>query len=95
MQTVGVQLEFSSSRQNRGLHLILDLCGFKHFLTKYMFKLLTIRMIVSQTQSGNWVMTNNVKDTYFYIICFATNKQTTNRVWGLTAGAPTVMPLGP
>lgn len=61
----------------------------KHYLIRYKFKLLTIMMIVSQIQSGDLVMINDLKCAYFSIKILPQQS-----VGGLTAAEPIVIPLG-
>ncbi len=54
-------------KKDGGLRPILDLCELNRYLRSYKFKMLTIKMIVSQIQLGDWFVTINLKDAYFHV----------------------------
>ncbi len=54
-------------KKDGGLRPILDLRGLNRYLRSYKFKMLTIKMIVSPIQSGDWFVTIYLKDAYFHV----------------------------
>ncbi len=58
---------FLFPKKDGGLRPILDLRGLNRYLRSYKFKMLTIKMIVSQIQSGDWFVTIDLKDAYFHV----------------------------
>ncbi len=62
------QTESQAITQERwGVASNLDLRGLNRYLRSYKFKMLTIKMIVSPIQSGDWFVTIYLKDTYFHV----------------------------
>ncbi|KAL0197625.1 hypothetical protein M9458_006165, partial [Cirrhinus mrigala] len=58
---------FLFSKKDGELRPILDLHGLNCYLRTYKFKMLTIKMIVSQIQLGDWFVTIDFKDACFHI----------------------------
>ncbi len=54
-------------KRDGGLRPILDLCRLNLSLYKGKFKMLTLKMIMSQIQGGDWFVTIDLKDAYFHI----------------------------
>ncbi len=57
---------FLVPKRDGGLRPILDLRRFNFSLYKGKFKMLTIKTIMSQVQEGDWFVTIDLKDAYFF-----------------------------
>lgn len=77
-----------------GLCPILDLCGLNCYIRTYKFKMLTIKMIVSQTQSEDWFVTIDLKDAKFYIEILRQHRKSLRFAFGFKAFQYLVVPFG-
>lgn len=50
-----------------GLRPILDLCQLNHMLKTFKFKMLILKLIVTQIRSKDWFVMIDLKDVYFHI----------------------------
>ncbi len=85
---------FLVPKKDGGLRPILDLRGLNRYLRSYKFKMLTIKMIVSQIQSGDWFVTIDLKDAYFHIEILPQHRKFLRFAFGGEAYQYRVLPFG-
>ncbi len=85
---------FLVPKKDGGLRPILDLRGLNRYLRSYKFKMLTIKMIVSQIQSGDWFVTIDLKDAYFHIEILPQHRKFLRFAFGGEAYRYRVLPFG-
>ncbi len=86
---------FLVPKKDGGLRPILDLRGLNRYLRSYKFKMLTIKMIVSQIQSGDWFVTIDLKDAYFHIEILPQHRKFLRFAFGGEAYQYRVLPFRP
>ncbi len=65
--TVGHRTRVLQPKRDGNLRPVLDLRRLNFSLYKGKFKMLTMKTIMSQIQEGDWFVTIDLKDAYFYI----------------------------
>ncbi|KAI2656086.1 Transposon Ty3-G Gag-Pol polyprotein [Labeo rohita] len=85
---------FLVPKKDGGLRPILDLRGLNRYLRTYKFKMLTIKMIVSQIQSRDWFVTIDLKDAYFHVEILPQHRRFLRFAFGGEAYQYRVLPFG-
>ncbi len=62
-----LQSLFLMPKKDGGLHPILDLRPLNCVLSKRLFKMITLRQILSHIRPGDWFISVDLKDAYFHI----------------------------
>ncbi len=85
---------FLVPKRDGGLRPILDLRRLNLSLYKGKFKMLTMRTIMSQVQEGDWFVTIDLKDAYFYIQVVHRHRRFLRFAFGGKAYQYKVLPFG-
>ncbi len=86
-----LQPVFSGSQERRWVASNFRL---NRYLRSYKFKMLTIKMIVSQIQSGDWFVTFDLKDAYFHVEILPQHRKFLRFAFGGKAYQYQVLPFG-
>ncbi len=91
---VGHRTRVLQPKRDGGLRPILDLRHFNFSLYKGKFKMLTMKTIMSQIQEGDWFVTIDLKDEYFYIQVVQRHRRFLRFAFGGKAYQYKVLPFG-
>ncbi|XP_060741844.1 uncharacterized protein LOC132856323 [Tachysurus vachellii] len=85
---------FVVPKKDGGLRPILDLRALNCTLRTYKFKMLTLKVIVSQIRSEDWFVTIDLKDAYFHISILPEHRKFLRFAFGGEAYQYRVLPFG-
>ncbi len=91
---VGCRTRVLQPKRDGGLRPVVDLQRLNFFLYKGKFKMLTMKTIMSQIQEGDWFVTIDLKDAYFYIQVVQRHRRFLRFAFGGKAYKYKVLPFG-
>ncbi len=92
--TVGHRTRVLQPKRDGNLRPFLDLRRLNFSLYKGKFKMLTMKTIMSQIQEGDWFVTIDLKDAYFYIQVIQRHRRFLRFAFGGKAYKYKVLPFG-